>query len=205
MLAERYHVRVVTASPRGYFGSTREASPDAYTLDALRDDLLAAADAADLDTFIVWGYSLTAAVAAFLATATSRVRALVAGGFPLLGSFSAVVERMDQRPGYPDVPHFDWAANRAFYGAMAVQPADDLLASLACPRLCYWGTEDENITLAMPVDRQRDGLIRAGFAVREFPGLDHITCAVRTDLVLPAIDAFLRGDAKLAVGPERPD
>jgi pimeloyl-ACP methyl ester carboxylesterase len=203
MLAERYRVRVVTASPRGYFGSTREGSPDAYTLTALRDDLLAAADAADLDTFIVWGYSLTAAVAAFLATTTTRVRALVAGGLPLIGSFPALVARMKRLPAQPDVPHLDWAANRALYRGLAALPTDELLSSLTCPRLCYWGSDDENMPVAMPLDQQRSALLKAGFTVEEFPGLDHISCAVRTDLVLPIIDRFLHSQVNLGANADR--
>jgi pimeloyl-ACP methyl ester carboxylesterase len=187
-LAERY--RVVTASPRGYFGSDWEESADAYTLNSVRDDLLAAADAAGLETFSVWGYSLAAAVGAFLAAATSRVRALVAGGFPLIGSYQAVVEWAEQLP-VPTSPPCDPAAVIAFYRAMAAANSDERTSSLRCARCCYWGADDPIMTLGMPIDQQRRHLEEAGFVVQELPGLDHVACGTRTDLAVPIIARFL--------------
>jgi pimeloyl-ACP methyl ester carboxylesterase len=186
--AERY--QVVTASPRGYFGSDREESADAYTLDSVRDDLLAAADAAGLETFSVWGYSMAAAVGVFLAAATSRVGALVAGGFPLIGSYQAVVEWAEQLP-VPTSPPLDPAAGIAFYRAMAASNTDQRMSSLRCARFCYWGAEDPIMTLAMPIDQQRRKLEKAGFDVQELPGLDHSACGVCTDLAVPIIERFL--------------
>jgi pimeloyl-ACP methyl ester carboxylesterase len=187
-LAERY--RVVTASPRGYFGSDWEESIDAYTLDSVRDDLLAAADAAGLETFGVWGYSFAAAMGAFLATATSRVLTLVAGGFPLIGSYQALVEYAERLTAPANSP-CDPAAAIAFYRAMAASDTDQWMSSLRCARSCYWGAEDPIMTLAMTIDEQRRSLEKAAFVVQELPGLDHVACGMRTDLAVPMIDRFL--------------
>lgn len=61
------HFTVVAASPRGYQGSTRLAEAESYTGELLTTDLLAVCDHVGLDTFAVLGYSLTAAMAVWLA------------------------------------------------------------------------------------------------------------------------------------------
>jgi pimeloyl-ACP methyl ester carboxylesterase len=86
---------VVAASPRGYQASTRLVETELYRSDLLVADFLAICDRVGLDTFSVLGYSLTAAVAAQLARATTRVEAVVAGGFPLLGSYGRVQVRAE--------------------------------------------------------------------------------------------------------------
>jgi len=204
IFASRY--RVITVSPRGYFGSTREQSPSAYTPQNFRNDLLAAVDAAGMETFFVFGYSLTAALAAYLATTTARVTALVAGGFPLFGSFPAVAARaVQQRPG-GQPPHLDWEANRGLYKGLAALPVDDGLAALTCDRLAFWGTDDENFPLVMPVLQQREALLTAGFLVEEFSGLDHQACVFAVELVVPMVDRFFRfrsgGMTKATTWPE---
>ena len=69
VLAERF--TVVAASPRGFRASTRLPSSDDYHADVLATDLLAVCDGAGLDRFSVLGYSLTAAIAAWLARVSS--------------------------------------------------------------------------------------------------------------------------------------
>ena len=61
-----------------------------YSGDLLVNDLLAVCDRLGLEAFSVLGYSLTAAIAGWLGSASPRVQALVLGGFPLLGSYEAV-------------------------------------------------------------------------------------------------------------------
>ena len=75
------HFTVVAASPRGYQASTRLAQTESYSGELLVKDLLAICDAVGLDRFSVLGYSLTAAMAAQLARTSTRVEAVVAGGF----------------------------------------------------------------------------------------------------------------------------
>jgi pimeloyl-ACP methyl ester carboxylesterase len=84
------HFTVVAASPRGYQASTRLAETESYSGELLVRDLLAICDGVGLERFSVLGYSLTAAMAAQLARESSRVDAVVAGGFPLLGSYARV-------------------------------------------------------------------------------------------------------------------
>ena len=129
-------------------------------------------------------------LAAFLAAATSRVRALVAGGFPLIGSYQALIDYAERQPE-PANPPLDPAAARAFYRAMAASDTDRWMASLTRARFCYWGAEDPIMTLAMTIDEQRHSLEQAGFVVQELPGLDHSACATCTDLAVPIIDRFL--------------
>lgn len=194
--------RVVTASPRGYFGSSREADESAYTLEAMGNDVLAAADAAGLGEFYVWGYSLTSAAAAYLAMSSERVSALVAGGFPLVGSYDAIlrlVKRnialgrwlrwMNPRLWFRRQP-LDPRAPLALYRGMAELP-EDWLSRLKCPRLSYWGARDKVMSLGMPVEDQRSRLERAGFQIHQFAGLKHGSCLVRSDVVVPVVSRFL--------------
>jgi len=190
IFASRY--RVITVSPRGYFGSSREPLPSTYTPQNFRNDLITAVDTAGIDTFFVFGYSLTAALAAYLATTCTRVTALAAGGFPLFGSFSAVAARVMQQHPVGQPSHLDWEANRGLYKGLAALPMDGYLAALTCDRLAFWGTQDDNVALAMPVLQQREALIGAGFSVEEFPRLDHQACVFAVDLVIPMVDHFFR-------------
>src|SRR6202035_3835745 len=84
------HFTVVLASPRGYQRSSRLTGDQLYDATTIVRDLLTVCDAVGLRRFSVLGYSLTAAMAAWLARSTLRVDAVVAGGFPLLGSYEAV-------------------------------------------------------------------------------------------------------------------
>jgi pimeloyl-ACP methyl ester carboxylesterase len=55
--------KVLVVDPRGFGDSTRARHESAYSLDGFCDDVLAAADAVGLESFIAWGYSNTAALA----------------------------------------------------------------------------------------------------------------------------------------------
>ena len=94
-LAERF--TVVMASPRGYQNSTRLPASREYSAELLVNDLLAVCDHAGLETFSILGYSLTAAMAGWLASACPRVETAILGGFPLLGSYQAVLRDAEAR------------------------------------------------------------------------------------------------------------
>ena len=94
--------------------SSRLPEPAQYDAQMLFDDLLAVCDRVGLGGFSVLGYSLTAAMAASLARASDRVDALVAGGFPLLGSYERVLRRAQRMRRIFPIPLFDARAVLAF-------------------------------------------------------------------------------------------
>jgi pimeloyl-ACP methyl ester carboxylesterase len=146
------HFTVVTASPRGYQASTRLPEEQRYSGEMLVADLLAICDDAGLGTFSVLGYSLTAAMAAWLARASARVDAVVAGGFPLLGSYERVrlgAERdaaaltRDADGAAAIKKDFDVRAVLTFYRELAALADGALVADVSRPMFAFWGTADD--------------------------------------------------------------
>jgi pimeloyl-ACP methyl ester carboxylesterase len=128
-LADRF--TVVLASPRGYQLSTRLPDSREYSAELLMNDLLAVCDHVGLEAFSVLGYSFTAAVAGWLASASSRVQAVVLGGFPLLGSYEAVLRGAEERAAEISrdgetaeeaITDFDLRAVLTFYRELADVP-----------------------------------------------------------------------------------
>ncbi len=145
---------VLLASPRGYQESSRLPDTEEYSAEMLVGDLLAICDDAGLDEFGVLGYSLTAAMATWMARCSSRVTGVVAGGFPLLGSYERVLRRATgDAPGVPSY-EFDVRAVLSFYRDLATLDDGALVSEIQCPLLAFWGADD--------------GLLRSLSAVRDF-------------------------------------
>jgi pimeloyl-ACP methyl ester carboxylesterase len=139
---------VATVSPRGYQGSTWLPEADRYDNGMVVADLLAVCDEIGFERFSVLGYSLTGAMAAWLARATPRVDAIVAGGFPLLGSYQRVLTGVTRdvaamSPEAASAVGFDPRAALAFYRELADLRDGALVDEVPCPMFTFWGTEDE--------------------------------------------------------------
>lgn len=187
--------RVLVASPRGCFGSER-ADPADYSPECLLSDLLAAADHVGAERFAIWGYSLTSALAAFAATESDRVSALITGGFPIMSGLAAVANYVEDlvkdQPREPPGSPLDLAVATNLYRGLARRALDRDLGRTSCPRLAYSGCEDQFIALGRSREEEVRLLADAGFVVSQFEGLDHATCLTRSDLVLPVVLDFLR-------------
>jgi pimeloyl-ACP methyl ester carboxylesterase len=180
-LAERF--RVVLASPRGYQRSTRLPESQEYTADALVQDLLAVCDHVGLERFSVLGYSLTAAIGGWLASASTRVDAAILGGFPLLGSYAAVLQgaeetaaaiSRDEQTANALRADFDTRAVLSFYEQLAECP-DDALVDVACPVFAFWGADDEILhSFDTAIDFDAD-LNDRGVATLVLEGRDHVS------------------------------
>ena len=197
-LADRF--TVVLASPRGYQLSTRLPESQQYSGDLLVNDLLAVCDHLGLEAFSVLGYSLTAAIAGWLGSASTRVQALVLGGFPLLGSYEAVLRGAEERA--TQISHDDEAAGReastefdtravlTFYRELAERP-DDALVEVACPVLAFWGTNDD---ILQSFDRTTDfgtALADRGIATLPLDGRDHVSAILSLGDVVEDIADWL--------------
>jgi pimeloyl-ACP methyl ester carboxylesterase len=185
---------VVVAAPRGYARSSRLAIDDDYTVDLIRDDVIATADAAGLDRFSVLGYSLSGAVAAWLGTVESRIDRVVAGGFPLLGPYARVLEgaRHDAAEVQSAEGDFDPRAALAFYAHLATLPDGALVDRQGRKPLAYWGSDDEVIARFGGLTNLEPGLRERGVRFRVLDGLGHSDALLAFETVLPWIVEGLR-------------
>jgi pimeloyl-ACP methyl ester carboxylesterase len=185
---------VVVAAPRGYARSSRLAIDDDDAVDLLRNDLLAVADAAGLDRFSILGYSLSGAVAAWLGTVESRIDRVVAGGFPLLGSYARVLDaaRHDAAEVRSVEEDFDPRAALAFYAHLATLPDGALVDRQSRTPLAYWGSDDEVLARFGALTKLAFGLRERGVRFRVLDGLDHTGALLAFETVMPWIVEELR-------------
>jgi pimeloyl-ACP methyl ester carboxylesterase len=190
--------------------------PETLTPDEISADLLAIAAASGAERFACYGYSWLALAGLQLALRTDRLTALVMGGYPPLdGPYEEMLavtrathalprtEGGDATPGDWDSVDFTMstAQTRQFVTLYeALQGFDDHTATLACPRLCFAGTEDRieygerwggvTVDIAGPLVRNRATLERDGWTVELLEGLDHMT-AMQANAVLPILRPWL--------------
>ncbi|MCP4357688.1 MAG: alpha/beta hydrolase [Chloroflexi bacterium] len=74
---------VITMDIRGHGQSDKPTHPQAYTIQTMCADILAVADACDVNQFIIWGYSFGGNIGRFLATQSERVMGLIIIGIPM--------------------------------------------------------------------------------------------------------------------------
>ena len=188
-LTDRY--RVVTVDYPGGLGRSDAIAPEKLTAARVSDDLLAVADAAGLDRFCWWGFSWGGGVGLQLATRTDRVAVLVCGGYAPLGEFHLSYVNALRAMMSADV-----AGYVAFYESLADWPEAEAIARISCPRLLFFGSDDEfvqsgiTVRIAATVRRYRDTLVDLGWQVVEVAGRDH---SLGWDLVVvvPLVREFL--------------
>lgn len=187
-LAESY--RVVLASPRGYQQSSRLGAGEEYCAADTVQDLLDVCDAVGLDEFSVFGYSLSAAVGAWLACTSSRVTHAVLGGFPLLGSYRLVSESAERDAEQLQAdPGFDSRAALAFYRELADLPDGALVDHRRCRLHAFWGSDD---TVLQTFNGERDlanALAGRGVDASVIDGADHLTTLFDTAGVMKVLEA----------------
>lgn len=208
--------RVILLDHRGHGRSARPREREAHTLDTYVEDIVAVADALDLERFSFLGYSDGASFGcAVAARHPERVRALAgigAVGTPegwreeRLATAAAIREHgMDpvvkglglDRPG-----PLDWFAE----GMRSTDPEMFALEVEAWDGLGPWGVypliQAPTLILVGEEEEGPGGLAaaHAAEAVRHLPrgrsvvlpGLDHLSVFVRSDLTLPQLLPFLR-------------
>ncbi|GAA1298958.1 alpha/beta hydrolase [Saccharothrix xinjiangensis] len=198
-LADRY--RVVAMS---YPGSPK---PNTFTPAAVTADVLAIADAAEVDRFAWWGYSFGGVVGLQLALRTDRLTALAMTGFPPISGpyeemlrYSRALASVDQDALGASIPE-EARAQLPQYATYYehLQAFDDRAAQaeLTLPRLCWVGGADEitagpeKIThIGETVARHQRELEELGWEVEVLTGKDHLG-AMAADVVLPRLSGFL--------------
>ncbi|HYN95577.1 MAG TPA: alpha/beta hydrolase, partial [Pilimelia sp.] len=178
--------RCIAPDLRGHGGSDWPAE---YSLELMRDDVAALADALDLDRFAVVGHSLGAVVGYLIAQAhPGRVTHLVLEEPP---PPVPLAMRLPPRPAGPLA--FDWAAREVIVGQLnAPDPAWwERLASVTAPTLVVAGgpashlPQEEIARMAARLPAGRLVTIDAGHAVHATRPAE-FAAAVRGFLALPA-------------------
>ena len=79
----REHFTVITLDLRGHGESGLPTEPADYTIDKMMQDVLAVADACEVEYFTIWGFSFCGRVGRYVATQSERVAKIILMGTPL--------------------------------------------------------------------------------------------------------------------------
>jgi pimeloyl-ACP methyl ester carboxylesterase len=203
--------KVITMDIRGHGESDKPTDPAAYSIDIMCQDILAVADACEVERFVIWGFSYGGNIARFLAAQSERVDKLVIMGIPFglaaSGDFRQFIKAFRarwtpilqaQQDGSFDMTtltaeeqemrrQMDIPVTLAWLTAMldwgSVAPAD-----LRCPTLWLTGTENEAAMAS--VEAYKETLKTSMVQVHVVDGLEHWQEFEEIDLVFPAMLTF---------------
>lgn len=163
-LVDRF--RVIQVHPVGFGASDR---PPDYSFGSIDTQVLAVMDREQVDQFVVWGFSQTAAMAAMVARSTPRAVALIAGGMELIGEpTAATMRRLEREPRLP-------AASLGFWRAYRQIDWHRELKTMTKPKLMYIGTSDPG----WPRMRRAEPMLHGcGCDYLQFGDLDHTTAGL---------------------------
>jgi pimeloyl-ACP methyl ester carboxylesterase len=189
-LSDRYRVIVMEpliAEADAPFG------PDSVTVEKVAADILAVADAANVDRFAWYGFSFGAVVGLQLAIRTDRLNAFVCGGWPPLGGPYGAASAASSRSAAKGGTKLDAAYYRNLLKDWNEQAA---ITRIRCPRMTFAGAEDTFTTLDQEVRigptlrERRNELERMGWTVRLVEGFGH-ELGQHPEAIVPIIREFL--------------
>jgi dienelactone hydrolase len=164
--------RVITIDIRGNGESDQPTGVDAYRFERINEDVLAVADAARAQRFVLWGFSYGANVGRYLATRSDRVSAMVYIGIPfgpaVGGRFLEAVKKMPKPAA--------WLTAMLSYPA--VEPAD-----MRGPTLWLVGSNNEGTMES--VTEYRGKLAGTQVTLEVVDGLNHQQELEMIDRVFP--------------------
>lgn len=185
-LTDRYRVVVIDASDT-------PADIASLTADRMCKDILAVADAAGVDRFAWFGFSFGAVVGLQLASRTSRLSALVCGGWPPLGGQYAETLAYTEE----EAAQGRTTSALSFYRSIRGWPERESVSKFSCPRMVFAGNKDEftpgccqRIRIGPLVAEHRAELERMGWTVQMIDGFGH-ELGGRPDVVVPILKRFL--------------
>ena len=203
--------KVITMDIRGHGESDKPTDPTAYTIKTMCSDILAIADACDVDTFAIWGFSFGGNIGRYLAAQSQRVEKIIMMGIPFgqaaSGDFRQFIEQFrahwqpivqKKQAGKLDVDslseedketmtQIDVPVFLAWLTAMldwGMNEPQDLL----CPTLWLSGSENEGTMASMKHYGKMLETSKVQTAVME--GLTHIQEFDEIDRVFPTMFAF---------------
>ena len=185
-LTDRYRVVVI---------DNRDSPADiaSLTADRLCADILAVADAAGVDRFAWFGFSFGGVVGLQLASRTSRLSALVCGGWPPLGGQYA------ETLGYAEAEAARGRVTSAlpFYRSIRGWPEREAVSKFTCPRMAFAGNKDQftagadtRMRIGPLIAEHRVELERLGWTVQLIDGFGH-ELGGRPDVIIPILRRFL--------------
>ncbi|MEN8173124.1 MAG: alpha/beta hydrolase [Chloroflexota bacterium] len=208
-LKDKY--KVISIDIRGNGESGKPILPTDYAIDRICEDILAVADACEVERFIIWGYSYGGNIGRFLAARSERVSKIIIVGIPLglaaSGEFRQFIydfrdhwkpliqAQLDgtlelnalSKDDQTLMKEMDIPVTLAWLVAMldwgVIEPAD-----LPCSTLWLSGSENKNTIDSMK--NYEPELKKSNVQVQIIKGLDHVQEFEKIDLVFPVMLAF---------------
>jgi pimeloyl-ACP methyl ester carboxylesterase len=204
---------VIAIDIRGNGESDKPIDSIFYTTDKLCEDLLAVADACDVDKFAIWGFSYGGNICRYLAAQSDRISKIIIIGIPFglgaSGDFRQYIEEYcnhwisilealhngtinleslseDDRNSLrsTNIP-VNLASLRAILDWGFIGPKD-----IRCPALYLVGSKNE---LAMAsIKEHKESLIKPNIQIRIIEGLNHYQEFTEIDKVFPTMLAFTK-------------
>jgi pimeloyl-ACP methyl ester carboxylesterase len=203
--------KVIAIDIRGNGESDKPTDPTYYTTDKMCQDILAVADACNVEQFTIWGFSYGGNIGRYLAAQSNRVEKIIIVGIPFgLGAsgefrqsikefrdhwrpivqaqsegtldISSLSTKDQERLQKTNVP-LDLAWLSAMLDWGAIKPTD-----ISCRALWLIGSENES---AMASTREYENELKISkVQVEVIPGLDHLGEFTEIDQSLPLMVAF---------------
>ena len=200
---------VIAIDLRGHGESDRFVAPDAYAIDNILNDIDRVVHMCGVGDYLLWGFSVGAAIAVQMAVRSEHVRgATIAGSFfgdaikeyaakNIAGLEAAINAKATGLLGKWDlgpaerkfIEAVDLPLALALYQAMAQWPTI-MPADVRCPCYVYAGSADTLVSGVL--ESQRTEIETAGMELRVIEGLDHFQEVTAVDRVLPGALAFFR-------------
>lgn len=192
---------LIVATPTDFGASERVGAP--YVPARWAAEMSEVLDHLGVQRCGLFGYSFTGAFGPWLAQRLpDRIAAVVAGGFPLLGSYEiTAIDVRGQLAAIEADPatyaaiyseRFDPHAGLAFYESLASLQDHSLVDSCPCPLYCFWGDEDTDaVAMVMPSNELSEGLAERGVTHHVFRGFDHEGLNARLEVAWPEASAWL--------------
>jgi hypothetical protein len=190
-LTDRYRVIVIDNSA---FDNSPSKTGVSQTADRVCADILAVADAAGVDRFAWFGFSFGSVVGLQLASRTSRLSALVCGGWPPLGGqYAETLAYVEEEAAKGRAV----TSTLTFYRSIRGWPEREAVSKFTCPRMAFAGNKDEftpgccqKIRIGPLVAEHRAELERMGWTVQLIDGFGH-ELGGRPDVIMPILRRFL--------------
>jgi pimeloyl-ACP methyl ester carboxylesterase len=192
-LVDRYRVIILEYPPSP--GANPQHLIDASTPDRICQDILAGASVAGAERFAWFGYSGGGIIGLQLASRTTRLTALICGGWPPLGGpykeqLEAATIAANQNGGMTE------KVQLAFHRGLQGWPEREAVSGFTCPRMTFAGADDvlidhgQTLRIGPTIQARRQDLERLGWTVRIQDGFRH-ELYTRPDVVVPMIREFL--------------
>jgi alpha/beta hydrolase family protein len=190
-LADKYRIIVLD-----YAQDPSRANVESFTAERVCADILSVLDTVGVDRFAWFGFSWGGVVGLQLAVRTSRLTALVIGGWPPLGGqYRETLAYAESRAGQnPLDDRF-----LTYYRSLRNWAEREAVSNIRCPRMAFAGTQDQfvpgppgspAIRIGPLIREHREELERMGWTVRLIEGFGH-ELGGKPDVVVPVIREFL--------------